>query len=79
MERCDLSSKCRFLNKTMITRPLTTGHMKENYRNADFHSCTIYKVAKSHGIDKVPRYIAPCDKYELLTWLPKAAFDVGLL
>jgi hypothetical protein len=27
--------------------------------------CTIHKVAVTHGILKVPKYVSPDDKYEL--------------
>lgn len=65
MERCDLNVKCRFLNEIMIERPLTTGYARTAYCDGNFASCTIYKVAKAHGIDKVPNYVTPDDNYEL--------------
>jgi hypothetical protein len=45
--------------------PFTTGHAKTKYCNGDFTTCTIYRAAKTHGIDKVPRYVSPDDKYVL--------------
>ena len=64
MEECDFKAKCYFLNVAAISRPLTTAYAKSTYCDGDFSSCTIYKVAKAHGIDKVPRYVAPEDSYE---------------
>jgi hypothetical protein len=64
MERCDLQAKCYFLNETMMVRPLTTADARTIYCDGDFTSCTIYKVAKVHGMDRVPRYVAPEDSYE---------------
>ena len=65
MGYCDFNDKCYFLNVKIIEMPLTTGYAKTSYCHGDFTKCTIYKNAKIHGIDKVPRYISPEDIYEL--------------
>lgn len=64
MEKCDFRGECFFVNEIMIARPLTTGYARAAYCDGDFAACTIYKVAKAHGIDKVPRYVSPEDSYE---------------
>jgi hypothetical protein len=64
MAKCDLHASCYFLNEITVVRPITTGHARGRYCDGDFTSCTIYKVAQAHGIDKVPRYVYPSDTYE---------------
>ncbi len=65
MISCDFNNTCPFLNKKVIDLPLTTTKLVENYCTGEFSLCTIYKVAQTHGIDKVPRYVSPDDTYEL--------------
>lgn len=65
MGSCDLNTECHFLNEIMRERPLTTGYAQAVYCNGDFARCTIYRVAQTHGIDRVPIYVNPDDQYEL--------------
>jgi hypothetical protein len=65
MGKCDFDTECYFLNVKTVTLPFTTCHARTTYCNGDFSKCTIYKAARAHGIDKIPRYVSPDDKYEL--------------
>ena len=65
MQNCDFNTECFFLNVKTAALPLTTGLARTKYCNGDFTTCTIYKSAKIHGIDMVPRYVSPEDKYVL--------------
>ena len=65
MVSCDFNDTCHFLNKKAIAMPLTTMNMVESFCRRNFTGCTIHRIAMTHGIDKVPRYVSPDDKYEL--------------
>lgn len=65
MESCDFINTCPFLNEKVVKMPLTTQKLVEHYCDGDFNMCTIHKVAVTHGIGKVPKYVSPDDKYEL--------------
>jgi hypothetical protein len=65
MGDCDFKATCHFLNVETVYRPLTTEYAKTTYCHGDFASCTVYKAAKAHGIDRVPRYVSPDDTYKL--------------
>jgi hypothetical protein len=65
MVRCEFNDKCSFLNKKVLAMPLTTRSLVENFCHGDFKKCTIHKIAMIHGIDKIPKYVAPDDQYEL--------------
>lgn len=65
MKSCDFKDTCHFLNKKVAAMPLTTFNQVKTYCGSDFTLCTIYKAALAHGIDKVPKYVSPDDKYEL--------------
>jgi hypothetical protein len=65
MKGCDFRNECFSLNEKTITSRLTTAQTKDTYCNGNFTKCTIYTIAKIHGIDKVPGYVLPGDKYEL--------------
>lgn len=65
MESCDFRKTCLFLNEKVVRMPLTTQKMVEHYCEGDFTLCMIYAIAKTHGIEKVPRYVYPSDKFEL--------------
>ncbi len=62
---CDFRATCHFLNVKAVVLPLTTSYARTSYCLGDFTHCAIYKAAKAHAIDKVPRYVLPDDKYEL--------------
>lgn len=65
MVSCVFNDKCSFLNKKVIDMPLTTHSLVENYCAGESTMCAIHKAAMTHGIDKVPKYVSPDDKYEL--------------
>ena len=65
MKSCDFSAQCYYQNVKAVALPLITGQTRTDYCHGDFPKCAIYKAAKSHGIDKVPRYVSPGDRYEL--------------
>ena len=65
MKVCDFKADCYFLNVKTAAMPLTTGPARAVYCQGDFTRCTIYRSAKTYGIDKIPRYVAPGDRYEL--------------
>lgn len=65
METCIYNDNCPFLNKKVVDMPITTQSLVQSYCKGSFASCTIHKVATNHGIDKVPKYVSPDDKYEL--------------
>ena len=65
MGHCDFTTACYFLNVKTADLPLTTGHAKATFCSGNFTACAIYRNARTHGIDKVPRYVSPDDTYEL--------------
>lgn len=65
MASCVFNDRCSFLNKKVIDMPLTTHTLVGKYCSGEFTSCAIHKAAVTHGIDKVPQYVSPDDKYEL--------------
>jgi len=65
MKCCDFTGECYFLNVKTAALPLTTGPARTVYCHGDFTRCTIYKAAKTYGIEKIPRYVSPGDRYEL--------------
>jgi len=65
MVSCEFNDKCRFLNKKVLVMPLTTHSLVECFCHGDFRKCTIRRIAMTHGIDKIPRYVSPDDQYEL--------------
>jgi len=75
MVGCDFNDTCHFLNKKVIAMPLTTLNLVESFCRRDFTSCAIHRIAMVHGIDKVPRYVSPDDKYELSNRIIELARD----
>lgn len=65
MLRCEFNDNCHFLNQKVTDMPLTTHTLVQNYCKGSFTTCTIHRVALHHGIDRVPCYVSPDDKYEL--------------
>jgi hypothetical protein len=65
MVGCEFNNACHFLNKKVIDMPLTTLNAVNNFCHGDFAICTIHKIATSHGINEVPKYVSPDDQYEL--------------
>lgn len=65
MRHCEFKATCFFINEIIDSLPFTTQYEKARYCDGDFTNCTIRKVALDHGINKVPRYLSPGDKYEL--------------
>ncbi len=67
MASCDLRSSCLFYTKPVLDMPHTTEYLKERYCEGDrYPECALYWIAKTYGMDKVPRYLYPNDIYELL-------------
>jgi hypothetical protein len=65
MASCEFNDTCHFLNKKVIEMPLTTFNAVNNFCHGDFTICTIHKIAMTHGIKEVPKYVSPDDQYEL--------------
>ena len=65
MANCDFIEICPFLNEKTIEMPITTQNLVDQYCYGDFSRCSIHNVAMTLGIDKVPKYLYPNDKYEL--------------
>jgi len=65
MVSCEFNDTCHFLNNKVIDMPLTTRNAVNDFCHGDFTICTIHQIAMTHGINKVPKYVSPDDKYEL--------------
>jgi len=66
MKCCDYYAQCYFQNVKTAALPFITRGTRADYCLGEFTRCAIYKAARFHGIDKVPRYVSPGDRYELL-------------
>ena len=62
---CDFNTDCYFLNVKTVDMPLITCQASTKYCKGDFRNCAIYNSARIHGIEKIPKYVSPDDKYEL--------------
>ena len=65
MASCEFINTCPFRNEKAVKMPITTQDLVDRYCGGDFTKCTIHKNAMAHGIDNVPGYVSPDDKYEL--------------
>ena len=67
MAKCNLNAECYFLREATGYMPLTTEYVRTTYCNGAYETCTIYKVASEHGLDKVPGYVAPNDSFDFIS------------
>lgn len=67
MSTCELCSSCFFFNEQSTDMPHTTDYLKEQYcMGHRYKECVIYRIAKTYGIDKVPKYLYPTDMFEVM-------------
>ena len=80
MACCELLVSCFFYNELTADMPKTTDYLRDMYCNGVcFTECTLYRISKVYGKDKVPKYLYPNDMNETLNFdLIKPDVDLDL-
>jgi hypothetical protein len=59
MAKCEYSSSCSFLNKSLDDLSPASEYLKEKYCNGQFDDCARFRLSKSVGIENVSDNLSP--------------------